>query len=140
MFLRSLSEGLERSKQVTRRDASLVPEASEEILDKLILVAVGPERTFMALAHGAERIPGRDILLRDDGSLMEDIRNRARMRAVDNWEATAIRLIKACRRADPQPFEGWAPYRRLLPEVDGEAAARVAAAILGLPPHPSSNR
>ncbi len=113
LFLRSLSEGLERGKRVRRPDASPVPEASPELLDRLILVAVEPERTFMALAHGAERIPGRDILLRDDGSLMEDIRNRARMREVDNWEATAIRLIKACRQTDPQPFEGWTPYRRL---------------------------
>jgi hypothetical protein len=113
LFIRSLSEGLECCRPVRPPDTSLAPEASGEVLDGLILAAVDPERTFMALAHGAERIPGTDILLRDDGNLMEDIRSRARLREVDNWEAAAIRLIKDCRKIDPHPFERWTAYRRL---------------------------
>jgi hypothetical protein len=70
------------------------------------------ERAFLLLAHGAKVTPFGIALLDDQGRTVA-LEIGFERREPDDWEANALKAIKAGRRADPDAFVSWRPYRRI---------------------------
>jgi hypothetical protein len=111
LFIRSLCEGLARCRDVAANSERESARGTVEPIDQTIQDGEYFARAFLLLAHGAKVTPLGIVLFDDDGRTVA-LEIGFDRREPDDWEASALKIIKAGRRTDPDAFSSWRPYRR----------------------------